>query len=149
MRTKSQERPSLKIKRFIKAPRERVFAAWTDPDQLKEWFGPEHVRTRSLIADPQAGGKFQWELTSPDGEELTVIGEYQEVVPNQKIVFIWQWQDDDDWVTDSVVTVELTDAEGGTDLCLTHVRLPNENSRNGHTKGWNSSLDKLEKWLSK
>lgn len=149
MRTRSQEKPSLKINRFIKAPRQQVFAAWTDPEQLREWFGPEHVQTRRLTANPQVGGRFQWDLTSPEGEEMTVKGEYREVIPNQKVVFTWQWQNDEDWMTDSVVTVELSDAKGGTDLCLTHERLPNEKSSNGHTKGWNSSLDKLEKWLTK
>ena len=42
---------SLEIKRFIRASRDRVYAAWTDPAQLKKWFGPEKVETRSLIAD--------------------------------------------------------------------------------------------------
>ncbi|PYJ38394.1 MAG: polyketide cyclase, partial [Verrucomicrobia bacterium] len=36
---------SLEIKRLIKAPRERVYAAWTDAAQMKQWFGPENVQT--------------------------------------------------------------------------------------------------------
>ncbi len=150
MRTKSDETPILTINRFIKAPRDRVYAAWTDPEQLKEWFGPEQVQTRSLTADSRVGGKFQWDLTGPEGDEMTVSGEYRELLPGRKIVFTWQWQDDEDWAKHhSVVTVELSDRDGGTDLRLTHEKLPNENSRTGHTRGWNSALDKLEKWLSK
>lgn len=149
MRTKSEETPIVKINRFIKASRDRVYAAWTDPEQLKEWFGPEHVQTRKLIADSRVGGKFQWELTGTDGDEMTVSGEYRELLPDRKVVFTWQWQDDEDWAMHhSVVTVELSDAEGGTDLCLTHEQLPNENSRTGHARGWNGALDKLEKWVS-
>ena len=45
MTTKSAENTSLEIKRFINAPPARVYAAWTDPAQLKEWFGPAWVRT--------------------------------------------------------------------------------------------------------
>jgi uncharacterized protein YndB with AHSA1/START domain len=45
--------------------------------------------------------------------------------------------------------VELDDAEGGTELRLTHEQLPNEDSCAGHTKGWNSALDKLEKLFNK
>ena len=41
---------SLEINRFIRASRDRVYAAWTDPAQLKKWFGPEKVETRSLMA---------------------------------------------------------------------------------------------------
>jgi uncharacterized protein YndB with AHSA1/START domain len=141
---------SLEIRRFIKAPRDRVYAAWTDPAQLKEWFGPEKVQTRDLIADARVGGKFRWDLTNSEGEKMTCLGEYRELQPGKKIVFTWQWDDDEDWENHtSVVTVELFDATGGTELRLTHEQLPNEGSRDGHTGGWNSALDKLEKFCSK
>ena len=48
---------SLEIKRVIKAPRDRVYAAWTDRAQMKQWFGPEKVQTRDLIADARVGGR--------------------------------------------------------------------------------------------
>ena len=145
-----KEKLSLEIKRLIKAPRDRVYAAWTDPAQLKQWFGPEKVQTRDLIADARVGGKFRWDLTNPEGEKMTCRGEYRELQPGKKIVFTWQWEDDETWENHiSVVTVELSDADGGTELRLTHERLPNEASRDGHTGGWNSALDKLEKFVSK
>jgi uncharacterized protein YndB with AHSA1/START domain len=141
---------SLEIKRVIKAPRDRVYAAWTDPAQMKQWFGPEKVRTRDLIADARVGGKGRWDLTNSEGEEMTMLGEYRELQPGTKIVFTWQWQDDEDWENHtSVVTVELSDRDGGTELRLTHEQLPNGQSRDGHTGGWNSALDKLEKFFSK
>jgi uncharacterized protein YndB with AHSA1/START domain len=145
-----KEKLSLEVKRLIKAPRDRVYAAWTDPAQLKQWFGPEKVQTRDFIADTRVGGKFRWDLTNPEGEKMTCRGEYRELQPGKKIVFTWQWEDDETWENHiSVVTVELSDADGGTELRLTHERLPNEASRDGHTGGWNSALDKLEKFFSK
>jgi uncharacterized protein YndB with AHSA1/START domain len=150
MTTKASERFSLEIKRLINAPRDRVYAAWTDPAQLKQWFGPDKVQTRDLIADLRVGGKFRWDLTTAEGEKMTCRGEYREVVPGKKIVFTWQWDDDEDWENHtSIVTVELGDRDGGTELRLTHEKLPNEESRNGHTEGWNSALDKLGKFFSK
>ena len=144
------ENLSLEIKRFIKAPRDRVYAAWTDPAQLKQWFGPEKVQTRDLIADARLGGKFRWDLVNPEGENMTIRGEYRELQLDKKIVFTWQWQDDEDWENHiSIVTVELSDGGGGTELRLTHEQLPNEESRDGHTEGWNSVVDKLEKFFSK
>ena len=141
---------SLEIKRLIKAPRDRVYAAWTDPAQLIQWFGPEKVQTRDLIAETRVGGKFRWDLTNSEGENMTCLGEYRELQPGKKIVFTWQWDDDEDWENHtSVVTVELFDADGGTELRLTHEQLPNEASRDGHTGGWNSALDKLEKFVTK
>jgi len=150
MTTKGSEKLSLEIKRLIKAPRDRVYAAWTDPAQLKQWFGPENVQTHDFIAEVRVGGKFRWDLTSSEGERMAVGGEYHELRPGRKIVFTWQWEDDEAWENNvSVVTVELTDRDGGTELRLTHERLPNEASRDGHTRGWNSALDKLDKFVSK
>jgi uncharacterized protein YndB with AHSA1/START domain len=150
MTTKASEKLSLEIKRFINAPRDRVYAAWTDPAQLRQWFGPEKVQTRNLIADARVGGKFRWDLTNSEGEKMTCLGEYRELQPGKKIVFTWQWDDDEDWANHtSVVTVELSDRDSGTELRLIHEQLPNEQSRDGHTGGWNSALDKLEKFFSR
>jgi uncharacterized protein YndB with AHSA1/START domain len=150
MTTKASDKVSLEIKRFINAPRNRVYEAWTDPAQLKQWFGPENVETRDLIADARVGGKFRWDLTDPDGEKMTCQGEYRELQPGKKIVFTWHWDDDETWENHtSVVTVELSDRDGGTELRLTHEKLPSEESRDGHTRGWNSALNKLEKLFSK
>ncbi len=143
------EKLSLEIKRFIKAPRDRVYAAWTDPAQLKKWFGPENVKTRDLIADVRVGGEFRWDLTNPEGKDMTISGQYREVQPGKKIVFTWQLEEDEDWKNhSSMVTVEFFDREGGTEVRLTHEKLPNEASRDDHKQGWNSVLDKLEKFLS-
>jgi uncharacterized protein YndB with AHSA1/START domain len=150
MTTKASDKVSLEIKRFINAPRDRVYAAWTDPAQLKQWFGPEKVQTRELIADARVGGKFRWDLTNSEGEEMTCGGEYRELQPGKKIVFTWQWEDDATWEKHtSIVTVELSDRDGGTELRLIHEKLPNEESRDGHAQGWNSALDKLEKFFGK
>jgi uncharacterized protein YndB with AHSA1/START domain len=139
---------SLEIRRFIKASPDRVYAAWTDSAQLKKWFGPENVTTRDLIADVRVGGQFRWDCTDPEGNEVTISGEYREVEPGKKIVFTWRLEDDEDWKNhSSIVTVEFLDREGGTELRLTHEKLPNEASRDDHTKGWDSVLDKLEKFL--
>ena len=141
---------SLEIERLIKAPRDQVYTAWTDPAQMKHWFGTENVETRDLIADARVGGTFRWDLTNSEGEKMTCRGEYRELEPDKKIVFTWQWQDDEDWEEHtSIVTVELDDADGGTELRLVHEQLPNEASRDGHTQGWNSALDKLEKFFNK
>jgi uncharacterized protein YndB with AHSA1/START domain len=146
----TQEKTSLEIKRVINAPRARVYAAWTDPAQLKQWFGPENVQTRGLVADARVGGEFRWDLVNSEGEEMTMRGEFRELQPGKKVVFTWQWQDDEVWENHiSLVTVELSDRDGGTELRLIHEQLPNEQSRDGHNSGWNSALDKLEKFFTK
>lgn len=148
--TTKTEKTSLEIKRFINAPRDRVYAAWTDPVQLKEWWGPKEVRTLQIVADTRVGGKYRWDLVNQEGEKMSVFGEYQELVPGKKVVFTWKWDDDEDWKDyDSVVSVEFSDHEGGTELRLTHVQLPSEASRDRHNEGWSSVIDRLEAFFNK
>jgi len=148
MTTQSSDKLSVEIKRIINAPRERVYAAWTDPAELQRWFGPEEVRTIKIAADVRVGGKYRWDLVKQDGEEWACLGEYRELIPGRKIVFTWKWDDDEAWKNhDSVVTVELSDRDGGTEVKLTHEKLPSEESRDRHNEGWNSVLDRLEKFL--
>jgi uncharacterized protein YndB with AHSA1/START domain len=148
MTARTADRMSLEVRRVINARRDRVYAAWTDPGQLGQWFGPENVQTRNLVADARVRGKFQWDLTNPEGEEMTVVGEYRELQPGRKIVFTWKWQDDEDWERhESIVTVEFSDCDGGTEVRLTHERLPSKASRDRHSEGWTSLLEKLEKFV--
>jgi uncharacterized protein YndB with AHSA1/START domain len=150
MSAKAAEKTSLEIKRFINAPRVEVYAAWTDPAQLKLWFGPEWVKTRDFVCEVRPGGKFRWDLIDCDGEEKTIGGEYLEIIPGQKIVFTWKHLDDTAWENrTSVVTLELSNRDGGTELRLTHVQLPTEASRNDHNEGWKSVLDRLERFVNK
>jgi uncharacterized protein YndB with AHSA1/START domain len=147
---KTGENIRLEIKRVIKAPRDKVYAAWTDAAQFKEWFGPEGVRTLSITADVRVGGKYRWDMVTQEGEEWTAFGEYRELVPEKKIAFTWRWDDDEDWKDhESIVTVELSDAAGGTELRLRHEQLPSEQSRDRHNEGWTSLLDRLEQFVGR
>jgi uncharacterized protein YndB with AHSA1/START domain len=149
MTTKPAENTSLEIKRFINAPRARVYAAWTDPAQLREWFGPVWVQTREIFAEAKVGGKFRWDLIDCDGKEKTIAGEYREIIRGKKIVFTWKHEGHEAWANrTSMVTIELSDHNTGTELRLKHEQLPDEESRDGHNRGWNSVLDRLEKFVS-
>src|SRR5256885_7840119 len=79
MTTKAPKEFSLEIKRLIKAPRDCVYEAWTDPAQLKQWFGPENVQTRDLVADARVGGEFRWDLINSEGEKMTMRGKFREL----------------------------------------------------------------------
>ena len=69
MTAKTTDKVSLEIKRFIKAKRDLVYAAWTDPAQLREWWGPEGVRTRKFTA------AVQWATPNSDRPALFRVEE--------------------------------------------------------------------------
>jgi uncharacterized protein YndB with AHSA1/START domain len=138
-------KPSLTIKRRLNAPPEKVFAAWTDPQKLKRWFGPEGVETHSAEIEARVGGRYRFVARSPDGEEHEVSGVYREVVPNEKLVFTWAWRTTPE--RESLVTVELERDGSGTVLTLTHEHFYDEDARNRHQHGWDGSMVRLERVL--
>ncbi len=135
---------SLQVKRFIKSPRERVFAAWTNPEQIKQWFGPASCEVLDVKLDLRVGGAYRFHVRNEPHGELFVRGEYREVKAPEKLVFTWQWEDDEEWTNvTSVVTVDLIEKNGGTEVQITHDGLPSAEHAGRHEHGWNGCLDKL------
>jgi uncharacterized protein YndB with AHSA1/START domain len=134
-------KPSLTLKRRIKAPPSKVFAAWTDPVLMARWLGP--VGTVKLIAmtDLRAGGSYEMKMLMPD-DEHNVSGVYREIIPNEKLVFTWAWRSSPE--RESLVTVLLKPDGDGTLLTLTHEQFFDEPARDRHRQGWSGTLDKLD-----
>src|ERR1041385_1425981 len=84
--------PSLTLKRQLKAPPAKVFAAWTDPEKMKRWRGPGEINAMRAESDPRVGGRYRFVMQAPNGEEYDVGGVYREVVTNEKLVFTWAWK---------------------------------------------------------
>jgi uncharacterized protein YndB with AHSA1/START domain len=146
MSTQTATKPSLTLKRRFNAPRAKVFAAWTDPEKMKQWMGPEGVQGISCEIDARAGGSYRLVMRAPNGDEHDVSGVYREVVPNEKLVFTWAWKSSPD--RQSLVTVLLKADGDGTLLTLTHEQFFDESARDHHQHGWTGSLNKLEKFVA-
>jgi uncharacterized protein YndB with AHSA1/START domain len=146
MSTQTATKPSLTIKRRLKAPPAKVFAAWTDPEKVKRWIGPGEAKAVSVECDVRTGGRYRWVMQTPSGEQHNVGGVYREVIPNEKLVFTWAWKSTPE--RESVVTVLLKSDGEGTLLTLTHEQFFDEDARDRHEGGWTSALDKMDKFLS-
>ena len=59
------------ISRVIDAPRDIVYAAWTDPDQIQKWFGPEGMTIETKEIDLRPGGVWRFDMVAPDGTRYT------------------------------------------------------------------------------
>jgi uncharacterized protein YndB with AHSA1/START domain len=136
-------KPSLTLKRRLKATPEKVFAAWTDPEKVRRWMGPGEVTVLSVEADPRAGGRYRWVMQNAAGEIHDVSGDYREFVPNEKLVFTWAWKSTPE--RQSLVTVLIKPDGDGSLLTLTHEQFFDEETRDRHQYGWNGALDKMEK----
>ncbi len=149
MSVQSAVKPSLTLKRRLKAPPAKVFAAWTDPEKIKRWMGPAEFKTAQAETSLRVGGRYRFVMLSPQGDTHAVSGVYREVVASEKLVFTWAWDAaPGDEPYESLVTVLFKPDDGGTLLTLIHEQLFDEESRDGHEKGWSGSLDKLEKLVA-
>ena len=130
-------KPSLTVKRRLKAPPAKVFAAWTDPEKIKRWMGPGEIVAQRIEADARAGGRYRIEMRKPSGEAHNVGGVYREIIANEKLVFTWSWDPaPGNEPRESLVTVLLKPEAGGTLLTLIHEHLFDEETRVGHEGGW-------------
>jgi uncharacterized protein YndB with AHSA1/START domain len=132
---------SLEVRRTIAAPRERVFQAWTRPEDVKKWAAPGEMTTPVAEVDLRVGGKYRIEMQAPNGARHVASGVYREVTPPKRLVYTWGWEDSS--VKDSVVTVEFQDRGKSTEVILRHERLPDADSRARHTEGWTECMEKF------
>lgn len=136
-------KPSLVLKRRLKADPEKVYEAWTRPEQMTRWWGvTENPRPPVAEADLRIGGRFRVQFWGRGNEHHSVSGTYREVVPNRKLSFSWAWQSTPE--RQSLVTIDLAPVTDGTMLTLTHEQFFSEKARDDHGVGWSMALDRLE-----
>jgi uncharacterized protein YndB with AHSA1/START domain len=137
----TDEAHTLRLSRTFQAPRERVFRALTERDQLMKWFGPKDYTVPHCALEARVGGAWQATLRSPEGGEYTVSGVYQEIVPPQRLVFTWGWHEDHGTRGhETIVTLDLHARGDATELVLVQELFETAESRGHHEEGWSSSL---------
>jgi uncharacterized protein YndB with AHSA1/START domain len=80
------------VERVFDAPRDRVFAAYTDPELIPEWWGPRGTTTVVDQMDVRAGGSWRFVARNPDGSETAFRGTYREVTATERIVQTFEWE---------------------------------------------------------
>jgi uncharacterized protein YndB with AHSA1/START domain len=142
--TKTQERPSLSIVRKLDAAPGKVWRAITEPEMLKKWMAPsDDFKIPVAEAELRVGGRYHIIMNSPDGQVHDVSGVYREIVPNKKLVYTWAWKSAPE--RESIVTIELRPAGGGTELTLKHEQFADAEARDRHQQGWMGCIARLEK----
>ena len=109
------------ISRLFDAPRERVWKAWTDAAQLKQWWGPQGFKVHTCKVDLRPGGMFLYGMTAPDGSDVWGRFIYREIKAPEKLAFIVSFSDpkgavsrhpgNEDWPLQTMSVVRF-DAQG-------------------------------------
>jgi uncharacterized protein YndB with AHSA1/START domain len=138
------------IERIFDAPRERVFAAFTDPELIPEWWGPHGTTTIVDAMDVRAGGSWRFVSRDPDGTEQGFRGTYREVTPPERIVQTWEWEGMPGHVSIETATFEdLGDRTRLVTVALYHT--PEERDgmlASGMEKGMNETFARLDELLA-
>ncbi len=97
--TDTTQPQALLIEHRFKASRARVFQAWTDADQLKQWFSPTGMTMSQCVMDLRPGGAFHYALRSPVGMEMWGKWEFLEIIAPERLVIIQYFSDPQGGVT--------------------------------------------------
>jgi uncharacterized protein YndB with AHSA1/START domain len=151
--TQQTQEAVLRLSRRFDAPRERVFEAWTNPEVLKDWWhaGPDWDTPEAEV-DLRPGGSYRLAMRDPgSGQTHTLVGEYREVQPPERLVYTWTWESNPEEMRGSegsLVTVEFVEDGDATNVEITHSGFASEEIRDLHVHGWEACLANLERLLS-
>jgi len=138
------------LSRELAAPRERVYAAWTEADQAGRWWAPQKFTTLACTMDLRPGGAWRREMRAPDGRVIVKHGVYRELVPPERLVFTYVTEHAGGVIDpETLVTVTFADlGDGRTRLTLRHTAFETDAARDDHRGGWTSSLDRFTAFMA-
>ncbi len=134
---------SLRVSCVVNASPDRVFDAWTQPDQLRRWSCPEDANVEDAQVDLVVGGAFRIVMKGAGGKVHTAFGAYREIEPPNRLVYTWDWEEADSQMGETLVTIELNDRGGSTEVVITQEGFPNSEATRAHEQGWDSCLRRL------
>ena len=143
---------STRVRRYVTAPRMRVYLALVDPRAVAKWEVPTGMTSHVHAFDAREGGAFRISLTydAPTGTGKTTAqadtyhGRFVKLVPNEQVVEVVEFETADPAMQgEMTITIALADAEGGTDVLAIHDRLPPGVSLEDNETGWREALAKL------
>jgi len=156
------------VSRLLDAPRERIWKAWTDAAQLKQWWGPQGFKVHTCKVDLRPGGMFHYGMTAPDGSEMWGRFVYRTIDAPERLVFIVSFSDpqggvtrhpwSENWPLETLSSVIFEDLGGKTRLTVQWVphdsaseleRKTFDEGREGMTQGWGGTMDQFANYLQR
>jgi uncharacterized protein YndB with AHSA1/START domain len=155
------------ISQTFNAPRDRVWKAWTERDQLLQWFGPKGFTMTTAKLDLRPGGTFHYCLRAPDGKEVWGKFVYREINAPSRIVLVNSFSDvrggltrhpfAPTWPLEMLSTTTLADEGGKTKLAIEwsplnptgEERKMFDSSHDGMKQGWTGTFEQLTAYLAK
>ncbi|HUN40303.1 MAG TPA: SRPBCC domain-containing protein [Acetobacteraceae bacterium] len=147
--TEAAEAPELIVSRLIDAPPALVFLAWTTAEHAACWWGPKGFAIESCRLDARPGGSYRVAMRSPEGSLHTKRGVYQEVIPPERLVFTYAWEDADGNPGHEMrITVTFQPRGAQTLLSLYQTGFESVPARDSHRDGWTSCFERFAEFAA-
>ncbi|MFD2247481.1 SRPBCC family protein [Pontibacter ruber] len=155
------------ISRVFDAPRNLVFKAWTEAEQLEQWWGPKGLSLKVAKLEMRPGGMFHYCIGLPDGQSMWGRFIYSSIVEPERLVYINSFSDEtgeiirapfsQEWPLEIHNTLTLTEQDGKTTLtqrsqpihATAEERKTFEQALDALHKGCTGTFDQLEDYLAK
>jgi uncharacterized protein YndB with AHSA1/START domain len=130
------------ISRVYDGPRNLVWTCFTDPERMRQWWGPKGVEIVASKMELRVGGHYHYAMKTPDGAVMWGKMVYREIAPQDRLVFINSFSDEAGGVTRFTVRWSPHNA-------TEEERKTFDGGHDSMTKGWSGTLDQLESFLAK
>jgi serine/threonine protein kinase len=141
---------TIRLVQIVPAPIDQVFAAWTTPAVMTNWFAPTDEYTTPITeADPRVGGSYKVGMKHIGSDHTNLVtGQYCRIEPPRRLSFTWAWEAPRPDVHETQVTLEFQPQGDATELTLIHERFRDDDLKQKHNEGWTGCLSRLARKLS-
>jgi uncharacterized protein YndB with AHSA1/START domain len=154
------------ISRMFDTPREIVFKALTEPERMKQWWGPKGFTVIASTMDLRRGGTYHYGLSAPDGSKMWGKFVYREIVPPKRLVFVHSFSDENgritrhpmspNWPLQMLSTFLFAEQDRGTTFTVKwsplnptpEERATFDGAHDGMRGGWTGTMDQLAAYLT-
>jgi uncharacterized protein YndB with AHSA1/START domain len=160
--------PDFVISRVLDAPRDLVWKCFTDPERMKQWWGPKGFTVIASKMDLRVGGTYHYGMKAPDGTPMWGKFVFREIVPSKRLDFISSFSDEKggttrhpghmSWPLEMHSTFTFEELPGGKTKFTVRWAAHNataeeqkvfDTSHEGMTQGWSGTMEQLEAYLAK
>jgi uncharacterized protein YndB with AHSA1/START domain len=135
----------LHLEKILVVPKERVFAAFVDAEQLRRWWGPAGFTVERLRFDAVEGTEYWIAMQPPDGDAFHVRGAFRAVEAPRRLSFTFAYEEPDPDDQETLVTLTFESTDSGTRVILDQGPFKTAARLDLHRDGWTETLERLER----
>jgi uncharacterized protein YndB with AHSA1/START domain len=143
--SEQREETRLHLEKTLPVPRERVFSAFVDAEQLRGWWGPAGFTVPSLEFGAVEGTNYRIAMQPPDGDVFYVRGAFRAVEPPRRLAFTFIYEEPDPDDQETLVTLTFAPTDAGTRVILDQGPFATAARLELHREGWTDTLERLER----